>query len=652
MKIGRSGLLRGLFQLSFIIAVLLTTARFEAVAQSVSDEAFAQSPYFFGPSMSDDGKFFVARVEDDPMRVFSVFRWENGGVAPILGMRDTEEVFVRFANWATEDTLILSIGRLWGPQARIRVAGERQRYATRYADALYVYAVPGDNADEKNNIWKLSDGAAIISTLPQDPDHILIQRDGDVFKANIRVAGDLERIQRYKQDIDVWRADRSGAVRIGIGRDQRGDRVLIMRAKGETEFRDFSHLVEEVDENFSGIVFAENEDQIYVFSRHETNTTALYLFDIPSGEFVSQIYHNPDFDLDHIRFDPTDGQLQAVVYEAERSHTIWFDEIAKGEIAKIRRVFPTQEITVQYYEKYSNFMIVDVSAPDDPGRYYIFNRQNGQLFALPKQQSALDESQLGRQVNGSYTARDGLLIPAYVTLPAGAETLDQIKGAPFVIMPHGGPAARDFAGFDAWVQFFATQGFGVLQMNFRGSSGYGLSYEIAGRQEWGKLMQDDITDGVGWLVQAGYADPARIAIVGASYGGYAALMGAIKSPELFQCAISFAGVSNLPDLLAGADSDSFITRMIGDRFSQLDDLRENSPVHRFRDIDIPVMLIHGRLDPIVPYSQSEDLSKIMRGADKPVEFVALPQSGHGLNDYDDRLRFYAEQRRYIQDCLQ
>lgn len=632
-----------------LLAALLAVT--ETTAKSLSDEAFAQSPYFFGPSMSDDGKFFVARVEDDPMRVFSVFRWENDGVTPLLGMRDTEEVFVRYANWATNDTLILSIGRLWGPKARIRVDGERQRYATRYADALYVYAVPDGNEKDKNNIWKLSDGASIVSTLPSDPDHILIQRDGDVYKANIRIPDQLERIQRYKKDINVWRADRSGNVRIGIGSDRNGNRILIMREQGETEFRDFSHLVEERDDNFTGFVFAENENQIYVFSRHETDTVALYLFDIPTGEFITQIYHNPDFDLDHIRFDPKDGQLQAVVYEAERSHTIWFDEIAKREIAKIRRVFPTQFIEVQYYEKYSEYMVVDVSAPDDPGRYYIYNRRLGELIALPEQQSALDESRLGKQVSTLYAARDGLRIPAYVTLPSGMETLDQVTNEPFIIMPHGGPAARDFSGFDAWAQFFATQGFGVLQMNFRGSSGYGLSYEVAGRQEWGKLMQDDITDGVGWLVDQGHADPDRIAIVGASYGGYAALMGAIKTPELFQCAISFAGVSNLPDLLAGTDSDSFITRMIGDRFSQLDDLRENSPVHRFRDIDIPIMLIHGRLDPIVPYSQSEDLSKIMNRADKENEFVALPQSGHGLNDYDDRLRFYSEQRRYIQNCL-
>jgi dipeptidyl aminopeptidase/acylaminoacyl peptidase len=637
--------------------IILLSAHGAAIAQTVTDEAFAQSPYFYDPSMSADGKFFAARVEDDPLRVFSVFRWNNGEVTPVLGMRDSDELFVNWAQWLDDKTLLMSIGRMAGRKVSIRVEGKREKYSTRYIAALYVYNVPQDGEQGDSSIWKLDDGVSLISTLPYDPDHILIERmswrnESEIYKANIRTPGNIEVIQPYTRGIHTWLVDRSGDIRISYGWDSSGDPTLRMRPKDEEDFIDYSHLREDVDKRMWVLAFAEDENQVYVSSAHETDTRALYLFDIPSGEFVKQIYHNPDFEIAGIRSDERTGKLQSVTFEGEQSHTVWFDDVIKNEIAKIRKVFPTQSIDVLYYEDFSNFIIVEISAPGDPGRYYIFDRTQERLFALPAQQPALDKVLLGRQFASSYQAKDGLQIPAYVTLPAGIETLEDADQLPFIVMPHGGPEARDFSGFDRWAQFFATQGYGVLQMNFRGSSGYGLEYKLAGHQQWGKLMQDDISSGVEWLVEKGYANPDKVAIVGASYGGYAALMGAIKTPELFQCAISFAGVSNLLDLLTNADKDSYITRLIGSKFSQRDDLRENSPMYRYEDFGIPVLLIHGRLDPVVPYKHSEDLARAMRKAGKDVEFITLPRSGHGWNDYEDRLRFFREQRRYIRDCMQ
>jgi dipeptidyl aminopeptidase/acylaminoacyl peptidase len=645
--------------------IILLSAHGAAIAQTVTDEAFAQSSYFYAPSMSADGNFFAARVEDDPQSVFSVFRWNNGKVTPVLGMRNTDELFVNWAQWLDGDTLLMSIGRIGGRKVSIRVEGKREKYSTRYAAALYVYNVPKDGEQGENSIWKLDDRVSLISTLPHDPDHILIEKmspryyqwngwrdESELYKANIRAPGDMEIVQPFTRGIHTWLVDRSGATRIAYGWDANNEAILRMRPKGEKDFIDYSHLREDVDKRMRVLAFAEDENQVYVSSAHETDTRALYLFDIPSGEFVKQIYHNPDFDIAGIRHDIRTGKLLSITYEGEQSHTIWLDDVVKSEIAKIRKIFPTQSIDVHYYEDFSNFMIVEISAPGDPGRYYIFDRTQERLFALPVQQPALDKVLLGRQYASSYQAKDGLQIPAYVTLPAGIETLEDADQLPFIVMPHGGPEARDFSGFDRWAQFFATQGYGVLQMNFRGSSGYGLEYKLAGHQQWGKLMQDDISSGVEWLVEKGYANPEKMAIVGASYGGYAALMGAIKTPELFQCAISFAGVSNLLDLVAGAGSDSYATRQVGSRFKDRDDLRKNSPIYRVADFGVPVLLIHGRLDGVVPYEQSESLARAMRKKRKNVEFITLPRSGHGWNDYEDRLRFFREQRRYIRDCMQ
>lgn len=188
-------------------------------------------------------------------------------------------------------------------------------------------------------------------------------------------------------------------------------------------------------------------------------------------------------------------------------------------------------------------------------------------------------------------------------------------------------------------------------MNFRGSAGYGLAYERAGRRQWGQLMQDDITDGVRWLINEGSADPGRIAIYGESYGGYAALMGAVLTPELYQCAVSFAGVTNLPGLVAGAYKDSYIAKLVGDRFEDAGELRRYSPLHQAQSFGIPVLLIHGKLDGVVPYEHGENLNFALKSADKTVEFVTLPQSAHGLNDYDDRVKFFGVLDDYLSACL-
>ncbi len=270
---------------------------------------------------------------------------------------------------------------------------------------------------------------------------------------------------------------------------------------------------------------------------------------------------------------------------------------------------------------------------------------------MPVQYPGLPEDELGASFATSYDARDGKTIPAFVTLPPGVNSLADAKNIPFVINPHGGPAARSFLGYDSVAQFFATRGYGVLQMNFRGSAGYGLEFEKAGRREWGQLMQDDVTDGVNWLINEGVADPDRIAIYGASYGGYTALMGAVRTPELYQCAISFAGVTNLPSLVAGAYKDSYISKLVGDRFKEAAVLRQNSPLHRADSFRIPVLLIHGRIDFVVPYEHSEDLNFRLKAADKEVEFVTLPQTTHNLDDYHDRVKFFETLDGYMAKCL-
>ncbi len=640
-----------------VILLGASCAFFSARASELpSIETLAQSPHLADAQMSPTGGYFAARVSQGDLRAFSLYRLQDGALEPLFQAVDTEDVFVQWSRWISDDALLLRIGRYGGSKVSVYVDGERERMRPYFASNLFVLTLDSLGEDDEKPLRRIAEESQLVSILPSDPDHILVEKwsgccSREVYKVNIRADEKPVRVQDRIRNVYSWTADRNGNVRVGYGADSDNNRVLVARLHGEEEYQDLSHLVDDVDKRFYPLAFTEDLNRLYVGSNHETDTIAVYIYDLATNAFVEQVYHNPDFDVSSIDVGMRTGALRSVSFEASGTETVYFDPLMKGEISKLERNFPDSAVYFSSFSDNADFGIVSVSAPNFPEQLYVYDREGKKLHPLPEQYPGLPPDVLGDQFADSYPSRDGLSIPAYVTLPPGLDSLKAAKNIPFIIMPHGGPAHRDFAGFDIWAQSYAMLGYGVLQMNFRGSTGYGLEFEKAGRRQWGETMQDDITDGVRWLIEEGMADPERIAIVGASYGGYAALMGVIKTPELYQCAVAFAGVTNLFDLLKYADRDSYVVRLIGDRFQDDEDLEFNSPLFRDKDVGRPVMLIHGRLDGVVPFEHSENFYTRLKFDDKPVEFVQLPRTGHGLNDYDDRLRFYDEQRRYIHGCM-
>lgn len=648
-----------------IVVAIFTLVGCNAIA-APAPIAFAQWPQFMNASISPNGKYFSARVANGGITTFTVFDMENGGNI-VAAMQESYRASVEWSSWANDNTLVLRLGFLGGAPIRLRVDGESETYYAQKQTEIFVLPI-SENADEiASNIWNLTFNGEVVHMLPNDPDHILVQEYGrtnaftrkypGVYKKSVRADQGGELVQRSIPGVYYWRADRNGSVRVGYGRNKlssgRIEYKLLMRANDEKDFRDLAdrYYTSDVDQRFVPYAFAEDIDQIYVGSNHETDTLALYLFDVRTEAFVRQVFHNPDFDISSVNLDSRNGKLVSVAYGADGIEEHWFDADLNREIESIAANFPGYDVSLSSYTIEANAGIVGVQSPSFPGQLYLYSRSAKQLSPLPVQYPALPEEELGISIATSYAARDGATIPAFVTLPPGITSLEAAGGIPFVIYPHGGPASRSFLGYDSVAQFFATRGYGVLQMNFRGSSGYGLEFEKAGRRQWGQLMQDDVTDGVNWLIGDGIAAPDQIAIYGASYGGYTALMGAVRTPELYQCAVSFAGVTNLPNLVAGAYKDSYISKLVGDRFKEASELRRNSPLHRAESFDIPVLLIHGKLDYVVPYEHSEGLSFRLKAADKDVEFVTLPQSSHGLNDYDDRVKFFEVMDDYMAKCL-
>jgi dipeptidyl aminopeptidase/acylaminoacyl peptidase len=248
----------------------------------------------------------------------------------------------------------------------------------------------------------------------------------------------------------------------------------------------------------------------------------------------------------------------------------------------------------------------------------------------------------------SYAARDGLQIPAYLTLPRGIEA----KQLPLIVMPHGGPFLRDEWGYDTWVQFLANRGYVVLQPNFRGSTGYGRDFVVKGEGQWGRTMQDDLDDGVKWLVEQGKVDPKRVCIMGGSYGGYAALWAAARNPEIYRCAISFAGISDLAAMIK-YDRRAFAAtryytawreRVQGDKSF---DLNTVSPLYAIDRINIPLLIAHGSDDENVPLAQSKKLHEALLKAKKPHSYIVYEGEGHGFDKPENATAFLEQVDQFL-----
>jgi dipeptidyl aminopeptidase/acylaminoacyl peptidase len=378
---------------------------------------------------------------------------------------------------------------------------------------------------------------------------------------------------------------------------------------------------------------------------------ALDRLDLKTGE-ETLLSSNPQYDADGAVRDPWTERVIGTAYTADKAEIRYFDDKTEGLQKGLETAFPGNSVYAVSWDLTMDKVIVAVESPKHPIDYYFLDRTTHAAAKIGSAYPGLQESDLGAMQPYPYKARDGLEIPAYLTLPPGKP----MKNLPVVVLPHGGPDARDDIGFDWMAQFFANRGYVVLQPNYRGSSGYGRKFTEAGLHQWGLKMQDDITDGVKKLVADGIADPKRACIVGASYGGYAALAGAAFSPDVYACAVSFAGVFDLPNMLGaeriryGKDSStlSFWISRIGSPFDDTEQLRATSPARHADQIKCPVLLLHGEGDTTVPIGQSEVMADALKRAGKPVEFIRFPGEDHYLNLADTRVRFLKETEAFLQ----
>jgi len=362
------------------------------------------------------------------------------------------------------------------------------------------------------------------------------------------------------------------------------------------------------------------------------------------GSAPKDIFPDATEDVDAIWFDRFTGTPVGVRLGGVQEQLRWFDADAERRYHTVAKAFPGRDVDLYGHSESNTRVLAQVQGPSSPPVYYLVDFTTHRADIVGEAYPALTDVALGEVRVATYKARDGTTIPAYLTLPPGAKE----KILPLIVLPHGGPGARDHLLFDWWAQFLAVRGYAVLQPQFRGSAGFGAAFERAGYKQWGGLMQDDVTDGVQALIAQGVADPRRVCIVGASYGGYAALAGAAFTPELYACAASINGVSNLPEMLSylkdhsGPNSGAVTAWRdhIGSSFDR--QVIEKSPVHAAARVRAPVLLLHSAQDTVVPPSQSEQMANALKKAGARVTLVRLEGDDHWLSRSSTRVQMLRE----------
>jgi dipeptidyl aminopeptidase/acylaminoacyl peptidase len=308
--------------------------------------------------------------------------------------------------------------------------------------------------------------------------------------------------------------------------------------------------------------------------------------------------------------------------------------------ARLDKALPNRVNRIVSRDSTDNRFIVWSAAASDPGVYYLYDRSRRELTEIARPHGKLEGKRLAPVEAVRYKARDGLTIPAYLTKPEGRAG----KALPLIVMPHGGPFIRDRWQYDGWVQFLANRGYAVLQPNFRGSTGFGKDFVDAASGQFGRKMQDHLDDGVRWLVAQGVVDPKRVCMMGASYGGYAAMWAAARNPDIYRCAISFAGISEVRSMLRFNGGGWVARRYYRDwrdriRGENKSDLEAVSPLSRASRVKVPLLIAHGDDDKIVPIAQSRRMHEALRQAKVDHEFIVYPGEGHGFRKSQNSVDF-------------
>jgi dipeptidyl aminopeptidase/acylaminoacyl peptidase len=622
-------------------ALVAGTALSQAsAAEPLSAEKLLESPTLLDIDLSPDGNTLAAVVrvgEGEGIQYgLLTFPATLEGQPKAIGINGGDvKLTPIWVTWASDDRLLVSVvtefratqTRVYWPSAR-----------------LIAYDVDGGNPvllfeNERGVLRGSTNLARITDMLPDDPDHVLMPGrkggDLDLWKVNIRT-GDAEVVARGTENTFAWYTDTNGTPMIRLDANRSGSVISAFAPpeEGDGRWRRVARVREEDQSEFQPLAAAEEAGAFYTSARPDgADRAGIYIYDAATNTFVREVASDPRVDVEGVLVNGRTGAFEGYYYVDDRLEYRFEDELLQRHFDAVRE-FLGADVNARIYDMSEDGRrwIIQAQGPQEPGAYYLYDVDATRmeiLFAIAEEtpRDSFAPMQVVR-----YPTRDGREITGYLSLPPDRAP----EKLPLVMMPHGGPELRDMMSYDVWVQYLASRGYAVFQPNFRGSSGYGRAFADAGKQQWGAAMQDDLTDGVSHLAGMGVIDPNRVCIFGASYGGYAALAGAAFTPDLYKCAISMSGISDLRDFMRHVSRDEpfddedleYWVKQIGDPRVDEERLRQYSPQEHAAEIRVPVLLIHGSEDWMVPPGQSRDMARALEDAGVPHSYVEIEGVGH------------------------
>jgi dipeptidyl aminopeptidase/acylaminoacyl peptidase len=644
-----------------------------ASASALPAEAFGQLPAVSQPILTPDGKHFAALQSMNGKPVILIYQTDAPPSTKPIAIPTSDWIAEQLV-WANNDRLILVIKKNYRPTGFDKIETWHRALAIG-ADGTNPVVLMADqrgfryNGSSANIVGRDRNDPNYIYTVLYVP-HMTVQPGSshfntsedfntfrlDLLKVDVNT-GKTETVMIGEKDTIGWVVDDLGNVVARLDQTKRSlqDHLFLNRGGKFVEVAQFDASgdkwldIEGLTEDGTGLV---------VTRADERAARVLDRIDLATGA-VTTLFSVPGYDVGGAIHNRWTGRVIGAYYTDDRLEVHYFDPGRQALQDGLEKAFPETSVLQVSSNANDDRLIFMINGPRSPTSYYYYNRTTRQATQIASAYPGLKPADLGEEKPYPYKARDGLEIHAYLTLPPGKTP----SALPTVIMPHGGPDARDELTFDWWAQFLANHGYAVLQPNFRGSSGYGRKFTEAGLHEWGLKMQDDITDGVKKLIADGIADPKRICIVGASYGGYATLAGATFTPDLYACAVSWAGVSDLPLILAtelqsgGSDSRdsalmSFWHSRIGSAAEDEAKLIATSPARHANQVKCPILLMHGEADTTVRINQSEVEEKALRKAGKTVAFIRFTGGeDHYMNVAETRIRMLTEVEKFLKENI-
>jgi dipeptidyl aminopeptidase/acylaminoacyl peptidase len=644
-----------------LLCLVLTGAEPPAVAARVPLETFADNPAVGRPKLSPNGRYIAAplwRGKDDGVAVYEVDAPPNARIKRISLPADLD---VDWVEWANDDRLLISLSKS-GLTFRggLKINTSLSRVIALDRDGQNMVVLFANSRRHRGNF----DLSEIVHSLPDDPNSVLMaandnRNHNNLYRVNV-YDGKAELVARGGQDTFQWLTDLKGEPRARWDFRPRFDRVelLVRAADGDWErvahygFRDLPTL------NIVG--FGDDPRIALVASRQTGDRYALHEYDTTTRTLGKVLFQHPRVDVGEPVggpiYDPASTKLIGVYYVDDVWERHYFDPEFAALQGRLDATFKDAAIIrMQSWSADRSRFVIFTSGPKDPGTYYVFDVKSGRATLIGRLHPNIPPNELGEMIIIKYKARDGTPIPGYLTMPPGRGD----KNLPMVVMPHGGPEHRDYVQYDQWAQMLANRGYLVFQPNFRGSGGYGKTFAEAGYRQWGRRMQDDVTDGVQALIADGTADPNRICIVGASYGGYAALAGGAFTPDLYRCVLAIAAVADLPAFLETREKQlgdesaiyDYWIRLLGDPKTDLQQMQSVSPALQASKFKAPVLLIHGDEDDNVPIDQSQRMEKALQAAGKQVRFVTINGEGHNFSKRSSDIKVMSEMEAFLAATL-